>query len=158
MPLFAWTLGLPQRTLLEVVKYCFPELGPLKLMPGKQYKAILQSVPAEHGELVAMLFANRSPHESMQHADWLAHCIAAAAMGSRHLWQDMGLGERAAVSALLQRYFEPLYRRNTGEIKWKRFLFAELASLLGKEALQPPGCAQCPQFPVCFPLSGSERT
>lgn len=154
LPLFAWTLGLPQSTLSEVVSYCFPELGALKLMPARQYQAILQSVPVEHGELVSMLLAGRSTGPSMQHAGWLAHAIAAAAMGSRHLWQDMGLGERAALSALLQHYFEPLYRRNTGNLKWKRFLFTELATLLGKASMQAPGCAQCPQFPVCFPLSG----
>lgn len=155
LPLFAWTLGLPQPALLAVVEHCFPELGALESMSQQQYAAIVATVPDEFRALAALLLAHRSSDIDPQRADWLAHAIAAASLGSRHLWQDLGLTGRDAVCSLLERYFQPLYRRNTRNLKWKRFLFAELGALQGKHGLQPPKCHDCNEFPVCFPISGS---
>lgn len=154
LPLFAWTLGLPQAALCEVLAYCFPELGALEAMPEQQYDIILRSAPPAHAALTALLLDHRTLTENPLHGHWLAHCIAAAAMGSRHLWEELGVGERNAVSMLMQRYFEPLYRRNTQQLKWKRFLFGELAILSGRhgaEASHAPDCTRCAQFSSCFP-------
>ena len=157
LPLFAWTLGLPQPALLVMVGHCFPELGALEPMPQRQYDAIVATAPAEFCDLAAMLFANRSPDADPQHAAWLAHGIAAASLGSRHLWQDLGFAGRDAVFDLLAHYFEPFYRRNAKNIKWKRFLFAELGALQGRPDLHPPKCDHCDEFAVCFPTSESDR-
>lgn len=153
LPLFAWTLGLPQPALSAMVARCFPELGTLEWLPQQQYAAIVDAAPGEFRDLAAMLLANRSATADLQHADWLAHAIAAASLGSRHLWQDLGLTGRDAVCRLLEQYFAPLYRRNTQNLKWKRFLFAELGALQGRHDLQPPKCHDCAEFPVCFPIS-----
>lgn len=153
LPLFSWTLGLPQAQLAALVEYCFPELRMLELMPEPQYAMIVKDAPAEFHGLVALLLANRSPGADPQHADWLAHAIAAASLGSRHLWQDLGLTGRDAVCRLLEQYFQPLYWRNTKNLKWKRFFFAELGALQGKPGLQPPKCHHCDEFTVCFPIS-----
>lgn len=153
LPLFAWTLGLPQAELVKLLAHCYPELGPMEPMPEPQYHAISRAAPPEHGRLVTLLLAGRSQQADPRHAAWLAHAIAAAALGSRHLWEDMGLGERADVSALLRHYFEPLYRRNTGQLKWKRFLFRELAELTGGYGGCVPDCSRCSQKTTCFPQS-----
>lgn len=153
LPLFAWTLGLPQPALAALVATCFPELGKLELMPEQQYARIVETAPAEFRALVDMLLANRSVNVDLQHAGWLAHTIAAGSLGSRHLWEDLGLTGRDAVCRLLEQYFAPLYRRNTQNMKWKRFLFAELGASQGKPGLQPPKCHHCDEFTVCFPIS-----
>ncbi|WP_025917434.1 nitrogen fixation protein NifQ [Herminiimonas sp. CN] len=153
LPLFAWTLGLPQPVLAALVAHCFPELGALESMPQQQYAAIAATAPVEFRDLAVMLLANRSVTADLQHAAWLAHAIAAASLGSRHLWQDLGLTGRDALSRLLAQYFAPLYRRNTHNLKWKRFLFAELGALQGRHHLQPPKCHHYAEFPVCFPVS-----
>ncbi|MBC7857633.1 MAG: nitrogen fixation protein NifQ [Burkholderiaceae bacterium] len=152
LPLFAWTLGLPQPALLALVQHCFPELGTLEPMPARQYVAIVDTAPAQFRDLTAMLFANRSPKARARHADWLAHAIAAACLGERHLWQDMGLTGREALSALLKSYFGPLFRRNKADLQWKRFLFAELGKTQGRPGLRPPGCERCAQAASCFPI------
>ena len=47
LPLFSWTLGLPQAQLAALVKHCFPELGRLELMPEPQYAVIVDAAPGE---------------------------------------------------------------------------------------------------------------
>jgi len=153
LPLFAWTLGLPQPALLAALEHCFPELVPLEPMATQQYVIILNTQPAAFGDLVAMLCAKRSPHANEQHAEWLARAIAAACFGNDHLWRDMGLPGRDEVSQIMEYYFEPCYRRNMKNLKWKRFLFAELGDLQGKHDLRPPGCSKCDHFQVCFATS-----
>lgn len=153
LPLFSWTLGLPQAQLAVLVEHCFPELGKLELMPEPQYAMIVKDAPVEFRDLVALLLANCSPSVDLQHADWLAHAIAAASLGSRHLWLDLGLTGRDAVCRLLEQYFQPLYVRNTKSLKWKRFFFAALGALQGRPGLQPPNCHTCDEFTVCFPIS-----
>lgn len=144
LPLFACTLGLPQPALLEALGHCVPERAMSLRMPDAHYQHIMQSRPALHADLVSLLLHGRSPRANQQHANWLAHCIAAAATGSRHLWEDLGVSGRDDVSSLFQQYFEPLFLRNTADLKWKRFLFDELGT-------HAPDCTRCEKYPVCFP-------
>lgn len=144
LPLFACTLGLPQPALLDALNQCLPERASSLRMPDAHYQHIMQSRPLLHTELVGLLLHGRSPRANPQHAGWLAHCIAAAATGSRHLWQDLGVRGRDDVSYLFRHYFEPLFLRNTADLKWKRFLFEELGS-------HAPNCSRCDKYPVCFP-------
>lgn len=151
LPLFAWTLGLPQPALLELLVDCFPELEPLQTMPSPHYQTLLDTVPADFAALVELLLAHRTPGADARQADWLARAIAAAGFGGRHLWADLGLTGRDEVSGLIERYFQPLFERNTRNLKWKRFIFAELGAWQGREGLRPPGCRYCEQFGQCFP-------
>ena len=151
LPLFAWTLGLSQPDLLGMIGQYFPELGALEPMPQREYAAIERAVPASFRDLARLLFAHRSAGGDARLADWLARAIAAACFGCRHLWQDLGLPNRSAVSALLEQHFQTLYRRNAEDLKWKRFLFAELGSAQGNPGMRPPACDRCDQFRLCFP-------
>ncbi|MFZ6745424.1 nitrogen fixation protein NifQ [Undibacterium sp. JH2W] len=155
LPLFAWTLGLPQQDLLNMLASCFPELGlaesqALTTLPVGQYLTLMQTAPAEFMPLKQLLLDHLSPSVDAQHGHWLACAIAAASFGSRHLWQDLGLPGREAVSALMRDYFTALFLANTQNLKWKRFLFAELGRRQGKHDLRPPKCTHCDDFHVCF--------
>lgn len=151
LPLFAWTLGLPQPALLDMLASCFPELEPLEAMPPPHYQALLDTAPDDFAALVELLRANQTPNAEARQADWLARAIAAASFGGRHLWADLALSDRDEVSALMAHYFQPLFARNTRNIKWKRFIFAELGKRQGRDGLRPPGCSHCDQFQTCFP-------
>ena len=158
LPLYAWTLGLPQQQLLEVLAACAPELGRMEALPDAQYQQLLSQRPPLHNELLDMLLANRSAAENAQHSSWLAHAVAVASLGSRHLWQDLGLSGRHEVNQLLQYYLYPLYARNQTDIKWKRFMYAELGERLGRPGLKPPECGRCHEHALCLPTSMGQRT
>jgi len=152
LPLFTWTLGLPQEQLLGLLGEVFSELASgLEPLPDTQYAHFLVTTPADFTDLVNLLCARRSASTHDKNVEWLARVIAAASFGGRHLWQDMGLNGREEVDELLATCFLPLYQGNTANLKWKRFLFSELGKSKGLVALRPPGCPHCDQFLICFP-------
>lgn len=158
LPLYAWTLGLPQQELLDVLSACAPELGCMEALADVQYQQLLSQRPPLNKALLTMLLANRSAAENPQHSRWLAHAVAVASLGSRHLWQDMGLAGRHEVNHLLQYYLYPLYARNKADIKWKRFLYAELGEQLGRPYLKPPECGRCREHASCQPSPSEQPT
>lgn len=156
LPLFALTLGLPQAELLEMIEKCFPELQPLEPMTAEQYAAVQSGLSVKFKGLVKLLIAHAPQAAEEAPVRWLAHALATACCGNQHLWEDLELDGRESVSALLERYFEPLYRRNTANLRWKHFIFAELGASLGIEDMRPPGCSQCDSFTDCFPTSSTK--
>ncbi|MBE7421367.1 MAG: nitrogen fixation protein NifQ [Zoogloeaceae bacterium] len=146
LPPFARTLGLPQREWRELLEWCFPESAAWEWAAEAE-----RNIPRPLRGLVEMMMAHRPPGADSRRSRWLAHAIAAACHGERHLWQDLGLAGRDEVSGLLETYFRPLAARNTQDLKWKRFLFAELGAALGKPGMRPPGCSKCDHLPICFP-------
>ncbi|MBC3919917.1 nitrogen fixation protein NifQ [Undibacterium sp. CY18W] len=158
LPLFACSLGMRQEVLTDLLAQCIPDMGDrqaLLVMPLPARLRQLQPVPDEFIPLKDLLLEHRPAGVHAQKADVLAHAIAAASFGSRHLWQDLGLPGRDAVSALMREYFETLYLANIHNLKWKRFLFAELGRKQGKTDLRPPKCTHCDDFHVCFPDSAT---
>lgn len=81
---------------------------------------------------------------------WVAELIATACLGSRHLWEDLGVFERARLSALLQHNFPQLAARNTRDMKWKKFLFKQLCETEGIYICRAPCCDDCSEFSDCF--------
>jgi nitrogen fixation protein NifQ len=146
LPPFARTLGLPQGAWRDVLEYCFPESAAWEWIAEDE-----RNIPRSFGKLVELMVAHRSAEADPCRTLWLAHAIAAACHGERHLWQDLGLAGREEVTGLMDTYFGPLAARNTLDLKWKRFLFAELGTTLGKPGLRPPGCGKCDHLPICFP-------
>lgn len=138
LPLFARTLGMPQAALLQMLGCCFPQLDYHDPIPERKYAVLMDSEPAVFSGAYAMLMAQRSARAEPQHADWLARAFAAACLGGRFLWQDLGLTGREDVAALLRDYFEPLYRRNTADLKWKHFLFLQLGEQPARAARDAP--------------------
>lgn len=82
-------------------------------------------------------------------AAWLAGAVAVACLGDNHLWQDLGLTSRAALSQLLGTYFPALVARNRGDMKWKKFLYKELCDR-AQVLCRAPSCAVCSDYAFCF--------
>jgi nitrogen fixation protein NifQ len=80
----------------------------------------------------------------------LAALIARRAMRPNHLWQDLGLRNRAELGALMRRHFEPLASRNVNDMKWKKFLYRMICRDEGFRLCTAPSCAECDDFAVCF--------
>lgn len=88
---------------------------------------------------------------------WLAAIVARRAMESNHLWEDLGLPDRGALSALLQRHFAPLASLNENNaMRWKRFFFRRLCEEEGATHCTSPSCATCADVDKCFEPSSVE--
>lgn len=159
LPLFAWTLGLARDEWLHMVATLFPELGRLTPPTRHEYAILRRGQPAEFRALVHLLLDGQAlppSHETPQRRGqiWLAHAIASASQGGQRLWQDLGLRRREELGVLLAQHFPQLHERHARQgrsVHWKKFLYAELAHRLQQPGLQPPGCAACPKFRLCFP-------
>jgi nitrogen fixation protein NifQ len=108
----------------------------------------------EFGDLLALLRAHAT--DNTPASDWLAHAIATACMGANHLWQDMGLPDRDALQALMQRYFTSLKTLNAANMRWKKFFYRELCAQAEVLICKSPSCGVCVDEPVCFGLEGGK--
>ncbi len=84
----------------------------------------------------------------------LAVLIARRCQEPRHLWQDLGLRDRTELSQLMQRHFPRLKARNSGDMKWKKFLYRLVCGSEGFVLCPAPVCSDCDDFASCF---GSEE-
>jgi nitrogen fixation protein NifQ len=76
--------------------------------------------------------------------------VARRSMEANHLWEDLGLRERAELSRLLQRHFAPLAERNTRNMRWKRFFYRSMCEDDGFVMCTTPVCTECADFHSCF--------
>lgn len=88
---------------------------------------------------------NRTPLEFL-----LAGMIARRAQRPNHLWQDLGLRHRGELSQLMLVHFERLARRNTADMKWKKFFFRMICREGDYGLCTAPSCSECCDFDVCF--------
>jgi nitrogen fixation protein NifQ len=96
-------------------------------------------------ELLERCTTAREPFELL-----LAAMVARRAQRPNHLWQDLGLNNRAELSQLMTRHFKPLALRNTGDMKWKKFLYRIICAEEGFTLCTAPSCAECDDFEDCF--------
>lgn len=80
--------------------------------------------------------------------------IANACMGNNHLWQDMGLSDRATLTDLMRTNFPGLFAKNTGNMKWKKFFYKQLCERAEIFICKSPSCGVCIDYDKCF---GSEE-
>jgi nitrogen fixation protein NifQ len=102
----------------------------------------------EFEDLVQLLLDHRSDNSTGTR--WLAHAIATTSLGDDHLWQDMGLPNRQALSDLLKRHFTALCNKNTGNMRWKKFFYKQLCEQRGTFVCRSPSCAVCVDYANCF--------
>jgi nitrogen fixation protein NifQ len=86
-------------------------------------------------------------------ATLLPAIVARRSMREDHLWQDLGLPHRAALSQLMAVAFPSLYAANDRDMKWKRFFYRSLCEAEGFSLCAVPHCRDCSDFERCF---GSE--
>lgn len=89
--------------------------------------------------------AGRSPAEA-----WVATIVATACAGADHLWQDLGLTSRVELSQLMVVNFPELAALNSGDMKWKKFLYRQFCSREGIYVCPAPSCGVCKDFAQCF--------
>ena len=80
----------------------------------------------------------------------LSVLVARRATRPNHLWQDLGLANRGELSCLMQRHFASLARRNTQDMKWKKFFFRMICRDEGYTLCSAPSCSECCDFNACF--------
>lgn len=103
----------------------------------------------EEIEMVRALLAGQRSSEG-DIGRWLAAMVARRAMEPNHLWEDLGLRNRAELTRLLMRHFEPLASRNIRNMRWKRFFYRSMCEDDGFVMCTTPICAQCTDFATCF--------
>ncbi len=150
LPLFAATLGFDRREFRALVAACLPGAEEPPEWTACAHALCAGQCPTLFAPLTQLLFEHRASNLAQRPARWLAHAVAAAGFGSRHLWQDLGLSGRSEVSRLLRLCFPALAAGNTADLKWKRYLFQTLGEQLDRPNLRPPGCAECDSYTECF--------
>ena len=147
-------LGLPPDQFAGLLARQFPHLRSVDTIALTSTIASLP-LPATHSAFVTTLHArlmdDANPAIARDDADCLATIIAHACLRPDHLWRDLGLDGRDAVSAMLARFFPALAARNVAHLRWKKFLAQEVAVSLGVPPGPAPGCPSCEDFGFCFP-------
>ena len=137
--------ALDDAALAAIRERYFPDLQcPLKAYSGASRPPAID----EFDDLLALLLEHRSADD--QESTWLAHAVATACMGANHLWQDMGLPNRTALSWLIKHHFTSLAERNCGDMKWKRFFYRQLCEREGLLLCKSPNCGSCSDYAQCF--------
>lgn len=147
-------LGLSHAQLAGLLARQFPRL-PAADAAALISPAAVALLPAIHTAFVATLHArlmdDANPAADRDDAGCLASIIAHACLRPDHLWRDLGLDGRDAVSAMLDRYFPALAARNVAHLRWKKFFAQEVAAALDVPPGPAPGCPGCEDFGFCFP-------
>ncbi len=138
--------GLSASALHRLLNRYFP--GLTKTCAGTAKGDCSSAQIDEYDDLVALLMAHRS--EDDEATQWLAYAIATACLGNNHLWQDLGLPNREALSQVLRRHFTPLYEKNVDNMKWKKFFYKQLCEQLDINVCKAPSCKVCTDYAQCF--------
>ena len=118
--------------------------------PGQQpqpYQRAAERIP-EWPDLQRLLLANRAATSASELI--VASIVATACAGRDHLWQDLGLSSRDQLSELMWRNFPGLARANSGDMKWKKFLYRQFCAEEGIYVCPAPSCGVCKDYAKCF--------
>ncbi len=135
------TLGLSADDFAQLWRAFFP--GPqLRLENGAT-----EDIP-ELGDMIQLLLDYRGSAEP--HCAWVARIVAVGCAGRDHLWQDLGLANRGELSTLMQVAFPALAALNSGDMKWKKFLYRHYCQRDGIYVCPAPSCGECADYAKCF--------
>ncbi|MDX8355447.1 nitrogen fixation protein NifQ [Cognatiyoonia sp. IB215182] len=96
-------------------------------------------------KLILMRAGNRT-----QEASWLARILARRSMETRHLWEDLGLPSRAALSAMIARHLPGLFAANSANMRWKKYFYRQICSDAAFSLCLSPTCDDCDEKAECF--------
>ena len=143
-------LGMGETEYLAMMARHFPATDAYALITARN--RIDPQRAEELGDLRRLLMENRSGRSESER--WMVEILIAGCMGNDHLWQDLGLWQRADLSKLMRDNFEPLAMRNDRDMKWKKFLYKRLCEAEGVYVCRSPSCEVCVDYADCF---GSEE-
>ena len=103
---------------------------------------------AERDDLLTLLLEHRAGLDLSE--VWMAEIVTAACMANDHLWQDLGLWNRADLSRLMLENFPALAAKNVKDMKWKKFLYKQLCEREGVYVCRSPSCEVCADYAKCF--------
>jgi nitrogen fixation protein NifQ len=106
--------------------------------------------PPEPNPDVLALLLDHAAGGNRPESTWLARIIAARSALPGHLWIAMGLFERPELSGAIHRHLPSLAAANTGNMRWKRFLFKQVCDLGGGVMCKAPNCRACSDYALCF--------
>jgi len=135
------TLGLAEPAFQALWSDYFPG-GRLALPHGGAEDIV------ELSDLIDLLLHYRAGQRESE--VWLAHIVAWGCAGRHHLWQDLGLANRGELSLLLTTAFPSLAALNTGDMKWKKFIYRHYCSKEGIYVCPAPSCATCADYNQCY--------
>ncbi|WP_404294780.1 nitrogen fixation protein NifQ (plasmid) [Microvirga sp. RSM25] len=137
--------GLSRAELRDVLTSNFPIIA----VSAFALQEVNDREPDMEEELLrGLLFAHARPGDPVSAR--FAKIIARRALCSNHLWQDLGLFNRAALSRLLATHFPVLAAGNTKNMKWKKYFYRKLCEAEGFSLCAAPSCRECNEFDSCF--------
>ncbi|HYB51522.1 MAG TPA: nitrogen fixation protein NifQ [Burkholderiaceae bacterium] len=102
----------------------------------------------EYDDLLALL--QEHAREDSEEIGAVARWLAFSCMGENHLWEDLGLAERPALTSLIAECFPRLREMNSHNMRWKKFFYKQLCNRAQVFACRAPTCDQCSEFALCF--------
>ncbi len=140
----AAAVGLDGDELCELLAQFFPGANVLAKIAG--------GGAVERGADEECLFdlLQRGATSRTQFEARLAAMIARRAQRPNHLWQDLGLRDRRDLSELMTRHFKLLAKRNSRDMKWKKFLYRMICADASYALCTAPSCSECDDFDTCF--------
>ena len=135
------TLGLPEALFKTLWASYFPGEH-LNLQDGPSLDLL------ELDDLRNMLLEYRAGTSESE--VWMAHIVAYGCSGRHHLWQDLGLADRGELSTLMTQAFPAFAAQNTGDMKWKKFIYRHYCGREGIYVCPAPSCGECSDHAKCF--------
>lgn len=135
-------LGLSHPQLAGLLTRQFPHL-PAADVAALAPTAVMAVLPSTHAAFVTTLHTrlmdDANPAADRDDAACLASIIAHACLRPDHLWRDLGLDGRDAVSAMLDRYFPALAARNVAPCAGRNSSHRKWPPRLTCRRAPPPG-------------------
>ncbi len=130
-----------------------PDLAALRDLwaPGLALPDLTEAAPAplpEQQAVITLILWRAGRADATARA--LARIIARRALEPRHLWEDLGLSNRPALTALIARHLPGLAAANGQKMRWKKFLYRQVCLDDGLSLCLSPVCDDCPEWALCF--------
>lgn len=138
-------LGLFAPDYAKLVARHFPEAVPPAPVDRPPFDP--ESMP-ERDDLRALLLDHLAGRDDSER--WMAEIVVVACMGGDHLWQDLGVWNRADLSQLMNENFPALAAKNDRDMKWKKFLYRQICEREGIHVCPAPACQVCVDYAKCF--------
>ncbi|WP_353569939.1 nitrogen fixation protein NifQ [Candidatus Albibeggiatoa sp. nov. BB20] len=142
-------LGLSRADFKSLLQYHFTGC---RLPADPRIELLSDERALESDDLKRLFLTHRRSNDT--ECEWIADMLIAGCMASDHLWQDLGLWQRADLTALIQYNFPTLAAKNDRDMKWKKFFYKQLCISEGIYICRAPSCEVCADYDNCF---GSEE-